>query len=55
MKLSQEKPKDDPYYKALEESLIYTLCREIQIGCSSKHSRRFKFDEFTAFIATIKD
>lgn len=53
--LSQDKPKDYPFYMALEESLIYTLCREIKIGCESKHSRKFNFDDFTCFISTVKE
>lgn len=33
---------------------MYTLGREIQIGCASKHSRKFHFDDFTCFINVIK-
>ena len=55
MRLSQNKTKGDIYYEALEESLMMTLSFEIQKGCASKHSRRFNFDEFTTFVATLKD
>eukprot|EP00347_Sterkiella_histriomuscorum_P009216 403342079 len=42
-------------FSALEESIVFTLCREIQIGCASKHSKRFKFDDFTTFVTVLKD
>ena len=55
LKLAQNKTKGDVYYEALEESLMMTLSLEIQRGSASKHSRRFNFDEFTTFVATLKD
>lgn len=55
LRLCQNKTKGDIYYEALEESLMMTLSLEIQKGCASKHSRRFNFDDFTTFIASIKD
>lgn len=54
IRLSQERDIKNHFYLALEESLMYTLGREIQIGCASKHSRKFHFDDFTCFIQTIK-
>lgn len=38
---------------ALQESIMFTLSREFQIGCSSKHSQKFHFDCFTAFVETV--
>eukprot|EP00347_Sterkiella_histriomuscorum_P010157 403377385 len=59
IQLSQEKNKTADIstclFSALEESIVFTLCREIQIGCASKHSKRFKFDEFTTFVTILKD
>eukprot|EP00347_Sterkiella_histriomuscorum_P009341 403341583 len=55
VKLSQNVEGLNPFYLALEESLIYTLGREIQIGCASKHSRKFNFDDVTCFLTVIKN
>ena len=38
---------------SLQESIMFTLSREFQIGCASKHSQKFHFDNFTAFVETV--
>lgn len=38
---------------ALQESLMFTLGREFEIGVNSKHSTKFQFEEFSFFVGTI--
>lgn len=54
LRLSQddESPKKDLFF-ALEESIIFTICREMRLGTQSKHSRKFFFDNFTSLIDTF--
>lgn len=50
----EEQPRGDLLF-ALQESLIFTLGREFQIGVDSKHSRKFHFHQFSHFIDTVKE
>lgn len=54
IRLSQddESPKKDLFF-ALQESIIFTICREMRLGTQSKHSRKFFFDNFTSLIDTF--
>jgi len=54
LRLSQddECPKKDLIF-ALQESIIFTICREMRLGTQSKHSRKFFFDNFTALVDTF--
>ena len=54
LKLSQDEisPKKDLIF-ALQESIMFTLCREIRLGTLSKHSTKFFFDNFTALVDTF--
>lgn len=40
---------------ALQESLMFTLGREFEIGVNSKHSTKFHFEEFSFFIGAIQE
>jgi len=40
---------------ALQESLMFTLGREFEIGVDSKHSTKFHFEEFSFFIGAIQE
>lgn len=49
---SDSTPKKDLLF-ALQESIMFTLCREIRLGTQSKHSRKFFFDNFTGLVDTF--
>jgi len=55
VRVIQNVEKKNPFELAIQESLAYTLSREIYVGCNSKHSRRFNFDDFSCFLSVIKD
>ena len=40
---------------SLQESLIFTLGREFEIGVNSKHSTKFHFEEFSFFIGAVQE
>ena len=40
---------------SLQESLIFTLGREFEIGVNSKHSTKFHFEEFSLFIGAVQE
>ena len=54
LRLSQddECPNKDLLF-SLQESIMFTICREMRFGTESKHSRKFFFDNFTALVDTF--
>ncbi|CDW71365.1 UNKNOWN [Stylonychia lemnae] len=55
VRVLQNIEKKNPFELAMQESLAFTLSREIYIGCNSKHSRKFNFDDFSCFLSVLKN
>lgn len=55
LKLAQEPDTKSDLMFALQESILFTLAREFQIGVASKHSTKFFFQDFTEFTETITE
>ncbi|CDW90129.1 UNKNOWN [Stylonychia lemnae] len=54
LNLVSEDDIQNKHFDPLIESLMFSLGREIEIGCHSKHSTKFEFEDFSSFLKIFK-